>query len=379
MSKYVPVFGYKTKNYNLTRVFIHGTSQTLTFKTAISGNKIRILFTNKFSPRNLRVLRMYLIIEGVKYNVTLKNKRWFKLKPNQEVYSDVINLYQDNYDFITIETKFGFFAKGYSAGDFNSTKQALVKHYGIFNRKVNLGLRTKAISKPHLQISLLIKQVEIIDQKAKSVAWLGDSLTNHAYYTQALQNRIIEKKYPVSIINAGQSGNRLLKDGRLLLKDIFGDSALSRIENDIFKFNKPAVVVVAVGINDLIHPATLVSAEELPETYEMIDGYLELLKIIKSHKSKAVITTITPFNGYKDNVLPQAEERRKEINAWIRSQKDYDWVFDLDAIVKDDQDSTWLAPVFRGDDNLHFLQEGGQIIADKFDLESLIKLLELDN
>lgn len=375
MEGYKPIYGYKIKNYELMRIFIHGTVQKLTFKTAASNTKIRILLTNKYSPKKLRVSKMFVTINDIKYTVTLNGKKRFKLKADQEVYSDEVRIKDSEYNEISITTKFGYLSKAYGAGDFNSQVQAKVHHYGLFDREVNLGLRTKAISKPHLQISLLIKQVEIKDDQAKSIAWLGDSLTNHAYYTQALQNRIIDEKYPVSIINAGQSGNRLLKDGRLLLKDIFGISALKRVEDDVFKYNNPEIVVVAVGVNDLIHPGTNVSAKELPQTYEMIEGYLQLLKVIKSHNAKAVITTITPFNGYSEIILAQAEEIRQEVNEWIRNQQDFDWVFDLDKIVRDKEDPTWLAPVFRGDDNLHFLVEGGQIIADEFDLKSLMNLL----
>lgn len=375
MNKFKSVFGYKTKNYTLTKIFLHGTGQIVKFKTANSSKKLRILLTNKYSPKYIRVRSMKIIINGVKYPVTLNNKKRFKVAKDSEIYSDEINVLEDDYDEIKINTKFGFLSQAYSAGDFNATSQACARHYGIFNRTVNLGIRTKAINKPHLQISVLIKQVEVMSDKAKSVIWLGDSLTNHAYYTQAIQNRIIEDDYPVSIVNAGQSGNRLLKDGRLLLENIFGISTLKRVEDDVFKNNNPDAVVVAVGVNDLIHPATNVSAEEMPQTYEMIDGYLQLLEVIKSHDSQAIITTITPFNGYKNNVLPEAEVVRQEVNKWIRNQTDFDWVFDLDKIVKDKDDQTWLAPVFRGDDNLHFLDEGGQVIADKFDLKAFINII----
>ena len=116
-------------------------------------------------------------------------------------------------------------------------------------------------------------------------------------------------------------------------------------------------------------------AAELPTASEMINGYLKLLEIIRLHDAKAVITTITPFNGFKETVLPEAELVRQEVNQWMRNQTDYDNVFDLDEIVKDPYDSSWLAPQFRGDDNLHFVSEGGIEIANKFDLEILLDLV----
>lgn len=375
MEQFKPIFGYKTKNYKLTRVLLRGSKQIFTFKTAINSNRIRILLTNKFSHKKLRVSKMTLTVDNIQYNVTLNGKKRFHLKADSEVYSDEIVLNENIYDSITIMSKFSWFSKAYSASDFNSTVIAKVDHVNLFNKKVNLGLRTKAINKPDLQILVLIKQVEAVCNEMKNITWFGDSLTNHGHYTQALQKRFIDNKSLVTILNAGQSGNRLLKDGRLLLKDIFGVSAIQRIENDVFEYNKPDLVVVAVGVNDLIHPASTVSAVEMPQTYEMIDGYLQLLKTIKSHKSLAAIVTITPFNGYKENILPQAEVVRQEVNTWIRSQKDFDVVIDLDEIVREQKDPTWLKPVFRGDDNLHFLKVGGQIIAEQIDLKAIEDLL----
>ncbi len=375
MEKFKPIFGYKTKNYYSTKVLLRGSTQIFTFKTAINSNRIRILLTNKFNHKKLRVSKMTLTVDNIKYNVTLNGKKRFHLKADSEVYSDEIVMYENIYDSITLTSKFTWFAKAYSASDFNSTIIAKVDHVNLFNKKINLGLTTKAINKPDLQILVLIKQVEAMSDKIKNITWFGDSLTNHGHYTQALQKRLIDNNLLITILNAGQSGNRLLKDGRLLFKDIFGVSALKRIDEDVFKYDLPDLVVVAVGINDLIHPASTVSALEMPETSEMIEGYLELLKIIKSYKSLAAIATITPFNGYKVSTLLKAEHCRQEINKWIRSQTDFDLIIDLDEIVRDPKDSSWLQPVFRGDDNLHFLKEGGQIIADKINLETLTGIL----
>lgn len=375
MKKFKPIYGYKTKDYSLMRIFVHSSRQKLKIKVSNASDEIRILLTNKYNPKKLKVRELYVIVNKIKYPIYLKGKKRFKLKANQEVYSDTIILSTKDYREMTVVCKFGLFSKVYGASDFNSTKVYNVEHLGICNRKVNLGLRTKAINKPNLQIVLLIKQVEAKSKRRKTITWFGDSLTNHSHYTQALQKRIIENNLPITIVNAGHSGNRLLKDGRLLLKPVFGIAGIKRIEEDVFKFNQPNSVVVALGVNDLIHPATNVSAEEMPTSKEMIDGYIKLCRKIQENNSKAIIATITPFKGFKDNILPEAEVVRQEVNTWIKTQRYFDYIIDLDVIVRQEDHPDTLQKQFQGDDNLHFPAEGGSEIAQAIDLKVLNNII----
>lgn len=376
MNNYVPVFGYKTKNYKQATVYMSGILQVATIKIPFSNNKLRILLTNKYNPKSLSVKEMIVTIKNVNYTLTLNNKKSFVLKPNSEVYSDELLINENKYDEIVVSVRFGDSSKLYGGADFNSKVQASINHYGILGNQIFLKDRMKAIYMPDLQVMFLIKQIEIISNKAKSLVFFGDSLINQSHYTQPLQMKIIEKGCEVSILNAGHSGNKLLKDGELLDDDIFGIAAINRFKEDVFEYNKPEVVIISIGINDLINSAANISPETLPKLEEIIAGYLKILKIAKENNAKVVITTITPFNGYKDNILPEADIRREEINIWIRNQNKFDMVFDLDRIVRDKNDNSSLAKDFRGIDNLHFLSAGGQIIADNIDLDVLLSLIE---
>ncbi|NLY62712.1 MAG: hypothetical protein GX074_02490 [Erysipelothrix sp.] len=372
--KYSPIYGYKTKDYSLHKLHLRGRKQVLTFSTQVSGDTMRILFTNKYSHKSLRVMSVNMIINGNSYPIKVAGKTSFKMPAHTEYYSDEIKLPYQDLSAVVINARFGLFASAYGSSDFKSHKIINATHRGMLNRKVHLGLSTKAISDLSLKLVALIKQVEIVSDQ-KSIAWFGDSLTNHSHYTQPLQARLFEAKANINIVNAGHSGNRLLHDGSNILKEEFGIAAINRFYEDVMEYNTPDLVVVALGVNDLIHPGRTSPQDEMPSLQDMIDGYLNLHDQIRAKNAKAVITTITPFGGYSNAILDYAEELRLAINVWIKNQKDFDHVIDINAIVEDPDNPGYLKDEFKGHDNLHWEQIGGQIIADSIDLESLIKLV----
>lgn len=357
------------------RMHLHGSRQELNFKTHFSGDKVRILLTNAYNKNPLKVRNMSIMINGETYPVLVKGKTRFTMAPFSEFYSDEIEVKVELATAMVVTTNFAYFAKAYSASDFNSTRVSSSSHYGIFNRHMLLGLKTKAISKPHLQLVVLVKQVEVLSNQ-KSITWFGDSLTNHSYYTQVLQEKINERALHISIANAGHSGNRLLRDGEGMYKEAFGIAGIKRIDHDVFKYNKPNLVVVALGVNDLIHPGSNVTSDQFPKFEEMLEGYRYLLAKIKENNAKAAICTITPFEGYKVSTLDEAEEMRIALNDWIVNQKEFDLVIDIASIVEDKDRRSYLADKFESDDHLHWNQVGGDIIADNIDLDKILELVK---
>ncbi len=373
--KFTPVYSYKTKDYTLLKMRLNGSKQVLTLKTLFSGDKIRILLTNIDNPHAMKIRHMEVIINGKEYPITVNKKTRFILPPHSEFYSDVLDVNIPLATAMVVRTRFSLFTKCFSASDFNSTKIVTSEHFGRLNRKMLLGMKTKAMSKPNVQIVALVKQIDVHCDN-KSIAWFGDSLTNHSHYTAALQERIFKQDERITILNAGQSGNRLLKDGRNIMKESFGIRGIKRIHHDLFEYNKPDLVVVALGINDLIHPGTAVAQTEFPTFEEMVEGYEYLLSVIREHESKAVIATITPFGNYNIAVTEEAEPMRVRLNDWIRTQTQFDYVLDIAEIVEDKEKPYRLAEPFKGDDNLHWDASGGQIIADKIDLEAILNLIK---
>jgi lysophospholipase L1-like esterase len=83
--------------------------------------------------------------------------------------------------------------------------------------------------------------------------------------------------------------------------------------------------------------------------------------------------TLTPFEGV---VIPgyysaEKEAMRQIINKWIRTSGSFDAVIDFDAVVRDPDHPSRLAPRFASKDHLHPNDAGYKAMADSIDLRLL--------
>ena len=62
------------------------------------------------------------------------------------------------------------------------------------------------------------------------------------------------------------------------------------------------------------------------------------------------------------------EAVRQEVNRWIRTGGAFDGVIDFDAVVRDPDHPSRVAPRFASEDHLHPNDEGYQAMADAIDL-----------
>jgi hypothetical protein len=98
-------------------------------------------------------------------------------------------------------------------------------------------------------------------------------------------------------------------------------------------------VVVLIGINDLLWDGA--------SSAQIIAGYREL--IARAHAASVTIigSPITPLRAM--NQSPAVEQRREEVNAWVRTSGEFDLVVDFDAVLRDDSDPRFVEPVLTYD------------------------------
>jgi lysophospholipase L1-like esterase len=180
-----------------------------------------------------------------------------------------------------------------------------------------------------------------------------------------LQRRLIAAQIPLSVLNTALDGNRILQDGFL---PPFGPSGISRFRMDALAPAGVSDVIVLEGINDIgmTYPGG-VSAQQI------IDGYRNLIEQAHRAKLEIQLGTLTPAGGV---VIPtygdaQADELRRQVNAWIRDQRLSDGVIDFDAAVRDPSDPSRIYPPYDSSDHLHFNAAGYQAMADAVQLEQL--------
>ncbi len=215
-----------------------------------------------------------------------------------------------------------------------------------------------------------LAEIEVSGSPAKAaLITFGDSITDGYGITpdqgrtwpELLSRRLHEADIPLSVVNAGLSGNRLLHHGQWAR---FGDGGLSRFDRDVLAQPNVSAVIVLIGINDLGHaqgPGSdgYVSAEDL------IDGLSQTAARAHERGLKIYAATLTPFIGtvFEGYYSDEKESRRQTINAWIRHQTVFDGVIDFDKAVEDPVTSGHLRPDYDVGDHLHPNDAGAAAMA----------------
>jgi len=198
----------------------------------------------------------------------------------------------------------------------------------------------------------------------------GDSITDgdqstpdtHGAWPAVLAGRLQANRSTrgVGVVNAGISGNR-----------VFGDnnSALARLDHDVFSVPGVRWMTVLEGINDITAatrgggPATL-SAQDL------IGAYRQIIQRAHLRNIKVIGCTITPYGG--SNVFTEAGEAiRRAVNEWIRTGGEFDAVVDFDRATRDAADPTRFRAEADSPDLLHPGDAGYRLMAQAFDLSIL--------
>jgi lysophospholipase L1-like esterase len=219
--------------------------------------------------------------------------------------------------------------------------------------------------------------VEAASQPAVVVA-LGDSITdgyrsevdaNHRWpdrLAERLAARLDAK--PVGVVNAGISGNRILHDHP---EDMFGPSALARLDRDVLSVPGLRWVVLMEGINDIGHSTSAGLAEQDVSADEIIAGMKQIIARVHDRGAKIYGATLTPYEGATSHgyYQPAGEVKREAVNAWIRGDGAFDAVIDFDAALRDPDHPARLRPDYDVGDHLHPNDTGYRAMGDAVDLK----------
>jgi len=197
----------------------------------------------------------------------------------------------------------------------------------------------------------------------------GDSLTeggpsiSHPW-PAVLAERLVRKPGPAvaRVVNAGISGNRLLRD------DV-GTSGLRRFERDALL--RPGVrwVIVFEGINDLGFAGSVEQEAPRVTAEELIGAYRQLIARARSAGVKIYGATLLPFEGAALGYFaPDKERVRQAVNAWIRGSGELDGVIDFDAAVRDPGWPSRLRREYDEGDHLHLNAAGHRALGEAVDL-----------
>lgn len=213
-----------------------------------------------------------------------------------------------------------------------------------------------------------------------AVVAFGDSITDGAAskmdanhrWPDVLGERLRSRKgaKPIALLNAGIGGNRILHDPALgNVRN--GANALARFERDVLAYPGVKYLIILEGCNDLGHPGS--ANRPLSETVsaeEMIAGIRQMIVRAHDRGVKVFGATITPFEGSTNPgyFTPEKEVKRKAINEWIRTSKEFDGVIDFDKAVRDPEHPDRMLAAKNSGDGLHPNDAGYKAMGESIDL-----------
>ncbi|MFJ8544485.1 SGNH/GDSL hydrolase family protein [Streptomyces sp. NPDC093586] len=209
-----------------------------------------------------------------------------------------------------------------------------------------------------------------------TVVAVGDSITDGSHSTMDADHRwtdfLAERLRTAagagqdvprySVVNQGISGNRLLTSGTGTPPA--NPSTLSRFPRDVLGRTNAKAVVVAIGVNDILH------SPEPTDRDSVLAGLRTLVAMAHARGLKTVGATVTPFGGY-GGYTDARETMRQEINAEIRAGRVFDAVVDFDAALRDPYDPRRLRAQYDCGDHLHPNDRGYARMAAELDLNDL--------
>lgn len=346
---------------------------------SLGGEAVRLVFTNQYGDQPLSIDKTTVgIFKGRSlksksaYPVYFSGKLKAQILPGKQLISDPIQLPVPDHAQLMVNT---FIEQPTTFKTFHwDAKQTSWIIAGNQTANLNTPSSTKTTT-----ARLLLSAIEVkLKRKAHVVAVIGDSITDGATATLDANTRwtdFLAKRlspHQIAVINSGISGNRLLTDG-------MGDSALKRLNSEVFQYSGVKTLIVLVGINDISWPGTAFAPkQQIPSFEALTEGYKRVVKEAHHQGIQVIGATLLPFSGALPNTpldnyyQPNKDELRQRINHWMRTSKTFDGVLDLEQGLKDSKHSDRLNPIYDSGDHLHPNDRGNQQMANLVDLNQLV-------
>lgn len=340
-----------------------------------SGSEIRLKFSNVYGTKPLTLGKINVArsgegaktLSGTDRKITFKGKSSTTIPVGKELLSDPISFNVKEGENLTVSV----YIPGNTGPTTWHSLSNQTSYYSVKGNQTNEASGKSFTKSVNSWFWLSGVDVVTKDKNARVIVTLGDSITDGDWSTLNANTRypdyladFLDKtfKQEVSVLNAGISGNRILHD---LPQN--GESALKRLNRDVLSQTGVTDVILLEGINDIA---------KMPHNYnhtQIINGMKKIAKEAHKKGLRIYVGTLTPFRDasylqYDWTFTEQGEETREKVNAWIRSNKDFDGVIDFEKAIANPQDPDRMLPVYDSGDHIHPNSTGYQAMANAIDL-----------
>jgi lysophospholipase L1-like esterase len=341
-------------------------------RVSLAGSQIRLRFSNEASPDVLPLGAVHValagpdgsIVPGSDHVVTFDGRPSVTVPASSPLLSDPVAMPVRALDRLLISI--------HVAGPVPRGGHALFTYVTQAP-----GDNTAAAALPDVRLARVTAMVTEVDvnaaRGAAAIAAVGDSITEGAASTanafrswpDRLAERLAAARKDWGVVNAGISGNRILRYGT-------GPSVLSRLDRDVLSIPGLKAIILLEGINDIgnsFNPAT----PRDPVTAEaLIAADKQLIARAHDKGVKVYGALLTPYQG-AGYASPAGEQVRQALNNWIRTGGAFDGVLDFATPVADAANPLTFGAAYNDRDKLHPNDAGYLAIAGSIDLDLITK------
>lgn len=368
--KFKLIWSYRPVDYRTWPSLSSPQRQQLTLSLGVTTTEIKLWFTNQngVTPLTLEHLILSIIRDGqtiAKLPINFKQHNKLTLDLDEDAFSDGIV-----FDFLAedqLKVSIDLPKKTYlSSGVVTYSLLGLTLKNTFLKDSEDYPQSTsyKMVQEnPRMSYFFGICGILAKNVDSQVVTMFGDSITQQGFFVNHTR-QLLQQNQPghFAVNNCGIGGNRILYDTDPAMDKWYrhGIAGVKRFEDDVFGLSEPDLVFVFHGINDVIQET--IHPGEVEAVQDIIKGLTKYAEIIKKYHAKSLIGTLLPLRNsifYSEAI----EEKRQRVNAWIRSQKIYDTVVDLEVSVKDAHEELALSQDCDSGDGLHPSDYGGEVIA----------------
>ena len=346
------------------------------------GNQVRIRLSNRYGTGPLRLAGATIAESaggaatepGTMCSLTFRGRRSVTIPAGLVTASDATGLHVAPLESLTVTL---YFATPTGPSTFHEDGLTTTYHAPGDHAR-NTG--AAAFDRPTSHSYYYLTGVDVATRGPETVVAFGDSITNghnstvggNSRYTDALAERLIADHSPLSVANAGITGNLLLHQ-----LPCFGETGITRFERDALGQPGVRTVILMEGSNDIwdsqaAHGCGTMTTPAVTAG-QIIGGFRALIQAAHARGIRVVGATILPFKADFEPLadFQRAEAIRQAVNHWILSSGEYDAVANFAGAVADPADPQQLNPGYDSGDHLHPNDAGYRAIAAVIDIDHL--------